>query len=116
MTESIADILERAADRLSKPDAWTQGALARDANGEKVEPESPAAVCWCLSGALMAEIPIAHGEDFCNAIDALERVLPGSRIVPLYNDRKSRRKSQVVAKLREAAAKARTLASTGDAG
>lgn len=37
---------------LSDPSKWTRRIVARDAQGDGVEPDDQAAVCWCLSGAL----------------------------------------------------------------
>jgi len=42
----------KASDYIRK--GWTQEASARDSNGEVVDISSPSAVCWCVSGALMA--------------------------------------------------------------
>lgn len=39
-------------DLLCNEDKWTQGALARNADGEPVDPESEEAVCWCLIGGI----------------------------------------------------------------
>ena len=46
------EVLEAAKELLSSEDKWTQGALARDKNKEKVSEISPEADCWCLSGAV----------------------------------------------------------------
>lgn len=103
---SVADILERAADRLSKPGAWTQDELARDAEGKAVGPLDPAAVCWCMSGAIIAECPDAFAE--WQALGTVSSVLPKvSEPILTYNDQKRRTQAEVVAKLCEAAAKAR---------
>ena len=38
-------------DLLADPVHWVQGAKALDADGLKVNPCSPEAVCWCIVGA-----------------------------------------------------------------
>ena len=35
---------------LDNSSKWTQGESARDLNGNKTDPFSPDAVCWCLYG------------------------------------------------------------------
>lgn len=46
----LRDALCRAVLYVST--GWTQGALARDAEGRRVEPWDTRAVAWCLMGAL----------------------------------------------------------------
>jgi hypothetical protein len=46
------ELLRRVRDLLSDPAKWTQGATARDANGQPTDMNGKSAVCWCLSGAL----------------------------------------------------------------
>ncbi len=36
---------------------WTKGTFARDKKGGCVDPKSPDAVCWCLSGAFRVVCP-----------------------------------------------------------
>ena len=45
-------IVERARVLIARPEAWTQGEFARDARGEPVSWRSPAAVQFCVWGAL----------------------------------------------------------------
>jgi hypothetical protein len=40
----------RATNKLMQ--GWTKGAYARDAENNTIEPNDPAAVCWCLEGAI----------------------------------------------------------------
>jgi hypothetical protein len=64
------------SELLSDPKRWTQGALARDKNGEAVSPFSPAAVAWCVLGALFK----------CEVRDkSAVRKLTGTRIM-VWND------------------------------
>ncbi|MDD9991914.1 MAG: hypothetical protein OXP75_08930 [Rhodospirillales bacterium] len=46
------DILVEARTLIARPEAWTQGAAARDAEGEPVGVEHQDAVSWCATGAL----------------------------------------------------------------
>lgn len=52
----IATVLETAQNLLSRPGAWTQGALARDAQGVEVGTHAPEACCWCATGAVIASM------------------------------------------------------------
>ena len=46
------DLLVGARTLIATPEAWTQGAGARDADGEPVGVEHEDAVSWCATGAL----------------------------------------------------------------
>ena len=46
------DLLVEARTLIARPEAWTQGAAARDADGEPVGVEHEDAVSWCATGAL----------------------------------------------------------------
>ena len=64
--------LRRAAERLTKPHAWTQGAAARNARGLPVGFNDPSAVRWCLAGAVRKETidyPPAVGIIAARAVD-----------------------------------------------
>lgn len=45
-------ILRAARDLISDPKKWTQGAYARDANGDLCRCEGPEAASWCAFGVL----------------------------------------------------------------
>jgi len=66
-----AEILRKAADKLDQ--GWTQGVMARDARGERVNANDPAACAWCAMGSICAVAP--EGGDRAEAIDALELYL-----------------------------------------
>jgi hypothetical protein len=52
MTESqLKQDLRAVLALYSGPEKWTQGAYARDRNGNPKSPESEEAYSWCLSGA-----------------------------------------------------------------
>ena len=46
------DLLVEARTLIARPEAWTQGAGARDADGEPIGVEHEDAVSWCAAGAL----------------------------------------------------------------
>lgn len=49
--EEIIALLDNVIGFMT-PENWTKGALARDRNGQSVNPDSPAAVRWCGAGYL----------------------------------------------------------------
>lgn len=104
--ENVADVLDAAADLLEPKGAWTQGAFARNADGDFTglsEFRGPA-VCWCIMGATekVTDDPRLAGE----ADRYVARLVPGFSIED-FNDAPERTQAEVVAKLREAAALAR---------
>jgi hypothetical protein len=105
---SVAEVLERAADLLQKPGAWTQGVLARNKAGEITglsEFRGPA-VCWCILGATyVVDNDDDDDRSSSNSADRFLESLLGE--VGAWNDAPERTQSEVVAKLREAAALAR---------
>lgn len=107
---SVADVLDAAADLLSKPGAWTQGAEARNQYGSPcyAGPSSVTAVCFCLIGAVR-RIGGSEGQDA--VMPALSKVIRGKPWD--WNDRKKRTQEEVVAKLREAATASRTQDTEG---
>jgi hypothetical protein len=105
---SVADVLERAADKLEAPGAWLQGEAAESAEGFTVLPKSTDAACWCAMGAVWAVTP--DNETGRAARDVLAGLV-GTPLVSSWNDAMGRTQSEVVAALRRAA----TLARAGDA-
>lgn len=102
--QTVADVLDAAADLLEKPKGWTQGAYARDADGRDVNPyekwrPSPEAVCFCLYGALAHVASQAGMEKTPFLVDPL----PSTK----WNDTPGRTQSEVVAALRAAATSTR---------
>ena len=111
MTGSVSEILVAAADLLEKPGAWTQGALALGAEGEHVNVDSSSAVCFCVVGAIRRasgyertpEKTIPVREALC----ALLGLANDGVALVAWNDNPKRTPAEVVAALRQAAAKAR---------
>ncbi len=107
----VAEVLDRAADRLEVPDAWRQDILyARRADGSHVAPTGDGACQFCMIGA------IAHvwGKEAGDVEEALRQMpeindmLSGGRFSPVnFNDAAGRTQAEVVAALRSAAEAAR---------
>ena len=56
MTER--QLIEAAKARITDPSRHCTGTLARDRNGDDVDPRSRDAVSWCAYGALLAVAPV----------------------------------------------------------
>lgn len=105
----IADILDKAADLIEPEGAWTQCVLGRDARGGLlIGSELKRAVSFCAEGAI---IRVAGDRpETPQAFRALRSVI-GKREIGYWNDHPRRKQAEVVAKVREAAAKAREQSS-----
>lgn len=115
MDNSVADVLERAADLIAAPGAWTQDDFARDEAGEGYEEsglsfdEFPA-TCFCLFGAVGKAAGVSDPELYRDADTYIIAAVDfGSHVsdVARWNDALERTQDEVVAKLREAAKLAR---------
>lgn len=105
--QTVADVLDAAADLLEKPGAWTQGAYARGKTGRKVTTRR-AAVCFCAIGAMSVAAgcdPAVEGEPW-EADVALRKAIGDTQIAD-WNDTPGRTQDEVVAALRAAATSAR---------
>lgn len=107
----VADVLERAADLIEPEGAWTQGSFARTVTGFPVGFDTPAAKCFCTRGAIMRVqnrgVYDSPAETFfSNKVTRSTDGYVALRLVN-WNDAPERTQSEVVAKLREAAALAR---------
>lgn len=79
------EILKLARAKIERPENWTQGTYARDANRKKVGAKSEKAVCWCSLGALV----VASGSDLYDpavrsAMTQLGRI--NGQVVWCFND------------------------------
>lgn len=98
---TVADTLDAAADLLSKPGVWRQDIFYREGD------------CFCLIGAVREAAGLHSASDVENGPlgDAIRDVLVGVddeyNLIYEWNDADGRTQDEVVAKLREAAAKAR---------
>lgn len=82
------------------PTRWTQGANARDANGNKCEPEEPQAVCWCLVGAV-TRVVSERIEDRFHHPRVRNQLYCKTKLgnIPTWNDHEERQFRDVVAVL-----------------
>ena len=111
MATTVADILEKAAELIEPEGAWLQEAYAANARGIRATDDGHAwpaePNCFCVLGAIhwaaKDDTPGGHVEEAY--LRALE--FPNGYNVVEWNDTPSRTQVEVVAKLREAAAKAR---------
>jgi len=106
---SVADVLERAADLIGPEGAWTQGAYARTADAEYLDagliPSD--ATCFCAAGAIARVAGSAGMFSYADRVGLVAGFGHGTSIIG-WNDDPERTQAEVVAKLREAAALART--------
>ena len=52
--EQTTDDLHAIRCKLAAPTCWTKNEFAKTSGGLSTQPRSPAAVCWCLTGAAIA--------------------------------------------------------------
>ncbi len=95
-------ILQNARNLIKLPEFWTQGCLARRANGLPVFYRDEAACSWCIAGAVLREQMVfpESGQEALNAIAAAINVRR-SAIVPMtisqFNDEPLQKHSEVLA-------------------
>lgn len=100
MTEQLVDILRRGRERIATPDKWTKGAAARTSTGRRCMETSPRAVCWCMIGAINAEL----GGLGWRAVEPAREAL-GVGYVPRFNDNPATTHADVLAAFDRAIAK-----------
>lgn len=86
MTTQLATDLSAAKALIDTPEKWTQGTVARDANGEMVE-HARDAVCLCAFGA--CRVAIGPYADVSPLMEALRRAIPTENAAPTtvsFND------------------------------
>jgi hypothetical protein len=107
---TVADVLERAADRCAKAGAWCQGAGGRDQFGRDVRESKCVPVSrWMLghaSDVCVSDAAADEGSDIWNDLLQITASICGGAPAG-WNDAPGRTQAEVVAKLREAAAIAR---------
>lgn len=89
---NVKETLQKLEDLLSDRSKWTTEELARDADGDVVEPEDPTATCFCLLGAAYRVSHESDG-DYCNIAGAIRAALNkhaaefnGETLVTFVND------------------------------
>lgn len=82
---------------LDKPEKWTKGENARDAEGNKVRPDNPTAVCWCLEGAIRYCYGESWRTSYYKAEDAVQDMSGGYLNAFEWNDAPRRTYKQVIA-------------------
>ena len=98
----ISAVLDRAAERLAQPGAWTQRSAARDFAGRECDAaQGGVAVSWCICGAVDTAV---QG----TVITYEEALTPlgGDKAAIAFNDAEGRTQEQVVGWVRRAAARA----------
>jgi hypothetical protein len=123
MSKSVAEILDAAADLIEPEGAWTQGAFSRNVDGsadygedDETDPIVAAnPVCWCALGAI-AQVADCDPLAFKTFSESYSMITAKAKAIlretlglsaEMWNDAPERTQAEVVAKLREAAAKAR---------
>lgn len=51
MPLSDLEFLKAVKAKISTPETWTSGSMARNKHGDAIKPNSPDAVRWCVLGA-----------------------------------------------------------------
>ena len=101
--DTVSDVLNRAADRLSRPGTWTQHKAARDFAGRECAPVTGGiAVCWCICGAVDVELQGASV-----AYEDVLKPLGGDKAAMAFNDATGRTQEEVSTWVRRGAARAR---------
>lgn len=78
------EVLIAARLLIARPERWTHGASARYADGLSCGPQSPHAVCWCATGALIRVTPPFGSGLLWGALRMLREVVVMEPA--LYND------------------------------
>ena len=99
-SQTVADVLNAAADLIEPEGAWTRGVLARNASGNLVMPCNPEAICWCALGAIRVA---GHFVQAATRSVCFFRRHIGVESIEDWNDATGRTQVEVVAALRAAA-------------
>ena len=83
---NTSEVFAAAADLLTPPGAWIQMELAEDGHGDSVEPNNPAAVCWCAMGAIAKVTRKLGGQANDGAMAMLGRRLLEKGLITTYED------------------------------
>ena len=86
----MREVFEKAKALIEK--GWTQFHCAVNANGEPCPVESPDAVCFCSGGAVFAVL--GPSDPSWQYLRTLEEIM--GEPVALWNDKKGRKKEEVI--------------------
>lgn len=103
MPSDLAAVLNRAADLIEPPGAWTQGALARDATGSPVPVYEPSAVSFCVAGAVIRETNGCEMQSWSPIHRALATRDHRFTSASVWQDQHERTQAEAVQLLRDAA-------------
>ena len=81
LTPTAHAILAAASQIIAFPSSWSQGARARDAAANPVDPLSPSAVSWCPAGA----IELATHRLFFSCADSMAEIRARSLALETLN-------------------------------
>ncbi len=87
----------KAYELLNSPEKWTQGAYARDKYNETISSESPAAVKWCVHGAITK----CYGRAGAKGEECMMRLIHQKGSVSRWNDSRLTTWEEVRATLKE---------------
>lgn len=94
--------LEAGKELLSDPKRWTQGTVARAADGAPTGARAEAAVAWCAIGSLWK---VTRGdEDSVRRVAVAALEATGSQGICAFSDKKGRKLKDVLSKFDEAKA------------
>jgi len=103
MDNDVTKILKAAKKLLKRKGGWTQGVLARRADGVQVQAEHKDAVSFCLIGATYHAAKAAGLSDkAAQTVEHLNTCLGPHGLVVAFNDAARRKKSEVLALLDKA--------------
>lgn len=88
----------KAYELLEKPEAWTQGAAARDKEGRPISPDSLFAVCRCVESVIWKLYP----ENYEEILERLAKFLGllSWVCIPRWNDAPERTHAEIIAALK----------------
>lgn len=98
MEPDIAAALRAVKKLVERPEAWTKGAIARDAEGVEVNETDRSAVCWCLFGAI-GRVAWREEEEVSRYLCRAGSSGPGPGEITLWNDAPERTHADVLALL-----------------
>jgi hypothetical protein len=85
---SVVDVLRAAREQISDPKWWIKDDYARDRYGNSVQPDDPAATCFCSIGALcnVQGLSPDEGDSLENPALAMLCKAAGSNSIATIND------------------------------